>query len=406
MLDRAQCRELLSMQGLLFASAIGLTAGMTATMFYSLGAFIPPLQAEFGWSRGDISLGASFLTIALFLTGTVVGRLCDRFGAATVGALSLLAYAAAVVVMVAVMKELHHFWVAYFCIAVLGVGSTPIVLVRPITTEFQSARGIALGVALTGAGIAGFWVPRLVANVTEVHGWRQAYLALAGIAVLAAPLVWLGFRRLSHGHVGSESQHYLGMSHSEARRKSCYWVLSLMAFAMACGIAGVIVHMLPMFIDLGATPLHAAGIASTVGIASVLGRLAIGYMLDRLPTVLVTIAVLVLASAGIFLLVAAGLAWAYVAAALLGLAAGAEIDLLAYLTVSYFGRRHYGAIYGWQYSVFALGYGLSPYFVGQLHDASGSYVLPLLCSGALIIAAAFSCLWLPKIQPEFAGQAI
>src|SRR3546814_14621322 len=41
---------------LLASAAIGLSAGMTATLFYSLGSFIPSLQAEFGWSRGDISL--------------------------------------------------------------------------------------------------------------------------------------------------------------------------------------------------------------------------------------------------------------------------------------------------------------------------------------------------------------
>ena len=130
MLNTLQRRELISLQRLLYASAIGSTAGMTAVMVYSLGAFIPSLQAEFGWSRGDISLGATSLTLALFFTGSIAGRLCDRFGAAVVGAVSLVAYAIAVVVMVSFMRELHHFWIGYFLVAVLGVGSTPIVLVR------------------------------------------------------------------------------------------------------------------------------------------------------------------------------------------------------------------------------------------------------------------------------------
>ena len=85
----------------------------------------------------------------------------------------------------------------------------------------------------------------------------------------------------------------------------------------------------------------------------------------------------------------------YLAVVLLGLAAGAEIDLLAYLTVSYFGRDHYGAIYGWQYSIFALGYGISPYWVGKLHDFSGGYDAPLIGSGILMLIAAGCCFWLP-----------
>src|SRR3546814_4420412 len=50
---------------LLASAAIGLSAGMTATLFYSLGSFIPSLQAEFGWSRGDISLAVTLMTLAV-----------------------------------------------------------------------------------------------------------------------------------------------------------------------------------------------------------------------------------------------------------------------------------------------------------------------------------------------------
>lgn len=393
--------ELQGNVGLLLASAIGLTAGMTATMFYSLGAFIPPLQAEFGWSRGDISLGASFLTIAIFITGTAAGRLCDRYGAALVGAGSLVLYGLAVILMALLVKDIVFFWAAYFVIAIVGVGSTPIVLVRPITTFFMQARGIALGIALTGAGIAGFWVPRLVAIVTELYGWREAYMALALIAILAAPVVWMGFRGSPGGNRDAQAAPGpgLGISHVEARRIPAYWLLSLMALTMALGIAGVIVHLIPLFTDLGAGPVEAAKIASIMGIASVVGRLGVGVVLDHLPCTLVSIAVLALAAAGILLLWGFGLQYALLATLLIGLAAGAEIDLLSYLTVTFFGPLHYGAIYGWQYSVFALGYGFSPYFVGVLYGLFNGYQVPLLGSALLLGFAAVTCLWLPKAIP-------
>jgi len=388
--------ELRGCAGLLLASAIGLTAGMTATLFYSLGAFIPPLQAEFGWSRGDISLAASLLTMAVFVTGTLAGRLCDRFGAALVGALSLLGYGLAVILMAVVVGDIVQFWVAYFVIAVLGVGSTPIVLVRPITTFFVRARGIALGIALTGAGIAGFWVPRLVAVVTEVYGWREAYMALAVIAILAAPVVWFGFRAIPARTATESSSGGRGISHGEARQTRVYWLLSLMALTMALGIAGVIVHLIPLFSDLGAGAVEAAKIASIIGISSVVGRLGIGVALDHIPCTQVSIGVMVLAAVGILLLWGFGLEYAVLATILIGLAAGAEIDLLAYLTVSFFGHGHYGAIYGWQYSVFALGYGFSPYLIGVLYGFSGAYQAPLLASALLLGCAALICLWLRK----------
>jgi len=380
---------------LLASAAIGLSAGMTATLFYSLGSFIPSLQAEFGWSRGDISLAVTLMTLAVFVSGATAGRLCDRYGAANIGAASLVAYALGVVLLVATSGSIELFWALYALIALLGVGSTPIVLVRPIAAAFEKQRGLALGIALTGAGLAGFWVPQMVAMMTEAAGWRAAYLALAGIAIATAPIVWFGFRSVPQGRKASATvAPPAGVTAAEARRTNRFWLLTVISFAMAAGLGGVVVHLVPLLHDLGADPLAAAGTASLVGLSSVVGRLGIGLLLDRFPAALVSLAVLALAALGIGLLRIDGLAMGAVAAILLGLAAGAEIDLLAYMTASQFGQREYGAIYGWQYSVFALGYGLSPFALGLMRDATGDYALALAVSCLLVGVAALLMLGL------------
>src|SRR3546814_18920988 len=46
---------------LLASAAIGLSAGMTETLFYSLGRVFPSLQAAFGWRRGALSLAGTLL---------------------------------------------------------------------------------------------------------------------------------------------------------------------------------------------------------------------------------------------------------------------------------------------------------------------------------------------------------
>lgn len=383
-------------KGLLLGSAAaGLSAGMTATLFYSLGSFIPELEAEFGWSRGDISLAVTVMTITVFLSGASAGKLCDRYGAANVGAASLVAYAIGVVLLVVTAGDLGLFWTFYAIIALLGIGSTPIVLVRPIAAAFEQQRGLALGIALTGAGLAGFWVPQLVTAVSETAGWRMAYLALAGIAAAAAPVVWFGFRSVPQAAGSRKStSDFNGLTAAQARRTGRFWLLTIISFAMAAGLGGIVVHLVPLLRDLGADPLAAASTASLVGLSSVIGRLGIGYLLDRLPAALVSLGVLALAAAGIALLLADGLSMGAIAAILLGLAAGAEIDLLAYLTAQHFGQREYGAIYGWQYSVFALGYGLSPFALGRLRDGTGNYDLALTLSALLVGCAALLMLGL------------
>src|SRR3546814_18761253 len=72
--------------------------------------------------------------------------------------------------------------------------------------------------------------------------------------------------------------------------------------AMAAGLGGVVVHLVPLFRDLGADHLAAAGTATFVGLSSVVGRLGIGLLLDRFPAELVSLDVLTLAALGIGLM--------------------------------------------------------------------------------------------------------
>ncbi len=224
-------------------------------------------------------------------------------------------------------------------------------------------------------------------------GWRAAYMALAATALLAAPLVWFGFRPVELEAARTTlKQTGHGLTAREARGTRHYWLLSVMALTMALGIAGIVVHLAPLFMDLGKSSLSAARLASLIGLSSVFGRIAVGLMLDRFVPSLVSMAILMMAMLGILLLWASGLTWAPLAVILLGLAAGAEIDLLAYLTARFFGTRAYGAIYGWQYSVFALGYGFSPFLVGRVRDIAGNYQPALVGSAALMAMAALAAL--------------
>ncbi|MBB4633313.1 hypothetical protein [Sphingosinicella soli] len=52
-----------------------------------------------------------------------------------------MAYALGVVILVATAGSIKIFWMLYALIALLGVGSTPIVLVRPIAAAFEKQRG-------------------------------------------------------------------------------------------------------------------------------------------------------------------------------------------------------------------------------------------------------------------------
>ena len=60
-------------------------------------------------------------------------------------------------------------------------------------------------------------------------------------------------------------------------------------------------------------------------------------------------------------------------ALIVGLAAGAELDLMAFLVSRYFGLKHYGALYGGIYIFFSIGAGLAPAMFGWTYDMFGHY---------------------------------
>ena len=390
--------ELAANRGLLAAAALGLTVGMLPGLFYSMGVFMPAWEAEFGWSRGDMSFSLTLATVSMFLFGTVAGRIGDRFGAANVGPLSLFAYGIILTLLPLLISDVWHLWTGYIVLAIVGVPSSAIIMIRPITAAFDARRGIAMGIALTGAGIAGFWVPQLVGYLIELRGWRTAMMALGALPCLAAPFVWLGFRGTGEAAVRRNAAEH-GIEFRAALRMRQFWILSLMAIGMSLGVGGLLVHFVPLLTDLGADSVRAAEIASLLGLASVCGRIGVGLLLDRFPATLVAVATLLVAASGALLLYMFGLGFAPLAVMLIGLAAGAEVDLIAYLCSRHFGVRSYGAIYGWQYSVFVLGYGFSPFLVGLMRDSLGNYDLALLVSATAIVSAGILAPFM-RVPPE------
>jgi MFS family permease len=83
---------------------------------------------------------------------------------------------------------------------------------------------------------------------------------------------------------------------------------------------------------------------------------------------------------------------------LIGFAAGAEYDLLAFLVARYFGMKSYGVIYGALYSFFAVGAGIGPPIFGAAFDTSHSYAQPLAFAGASMLVGALALLFLGRYR--------
>jgi MFS family permease len=80
--------------------------------------------------------------------------------------------------------------------------------------------------------------------------------------------------------------------------------------------------------------------------------------------------------------------WAFASGALIGLALGAEYNLMSYLSARYFGFKRYGVIYGAIFGSFCLGQAVSPPVVGKIYAATGSYRVALMILAVCFLVSA------------------
>lgn len=361
---------------LVLAAALAIGVGTMGIGFYSLGLFVKPLQAEFGWSRAAVSGAATFQQFGIFLSAPLVGWLADRWGARLIAVASFIATPLALLMLTQTGNSVAAWDALWLLVSLAGAGTTPAIWARIVSLRFDAARGLALGLMLMGTGTAAMLAPALLGPVFAQSGWRTAVLVMA----CATLLIGLPASLLV-GTADKPAPEVRARGRFEANRQTL--MLLVIAFLLGLIVAGLIVHLVPMLVDRGMAAADAAQVAAGVGLAVVVARLVVGYLFDRFHAPYVAALFLLSPVVAALLLYAGGPV--VLAALMLGLAAGAEVDMLAYFTGRYASLTNYGATYGGVLGVFCLGAGLGPMLFGKAYDALGGYDAALLGS-ALVLA--------------------
>ena len=176
-------------------------------------------------------------------------------------------------------------------------------------------------------------------------------------------------------HTAVNSGAVVGLSAREAFRDWRFWLMCVSFVAISFGVGGIIPNLENLLGSKNFERDDAVTLASLIGVSVVVGRLGGGFLIDRIWAPAVAVVMLVLPALSCYFLMQGELTYAAAAVAVLlvGLTAGAEQDLMAFLVSRYFGMRSYGVVYGVMYSSFALGAGMGPWVMGRVFEASGSY---------------------------------
>jgi predicted MFS family arabinose efflux permease len=384
------------------AAACGAGAGITGMSFYSLGILIGPLTDTFGWSHAEVSAAKTVLTSGFILTAPFVGYVADRLGVRRIAMLSLGLLSLAMFWMTQIGPSLTSFYLSLLVLAVAGGATTPLVWTRAVASWFHQRRGLAMALTLSGTGVIGVITPPLQNALIQRYDWRAAYVCMGVVALLALIPIALFFRE-NRGTAADASANVPqgdnqalqpGFTVREALHSRVFWQLCGAFFLVGGSVSALSVHLVPLIIEEGLDRGTAAGIASVMGIAVILGRLLTGYLVDRFHPPRVAALFLIAPVLGCLLLLGDHVTMAVVvmAVACIGLAAGSEVDLVPFLTARYFGLKAYGKVYSWIFIAFYTGVGLGPPLLGHMFDRYGNYdlgltwLIPVLALGVAVVA--------------------
>lgn len=368
---------------ILIAGAAGIA--LTTIHIYATGLFFQPLEAEFGWPRAEVSSALVLPSIIAFFLTPLCGRFIDRYGARGVALPGALFYCLAVMALSFTTGWIVSWWLLWalmgFALSVLS----PAVWSTGVASWFDRNRAIALAVAFCGTGIGASLVPILTNWLINNYGWRGAFIGLgcAGIAIVLPILAFFFFdgrhakTKQGSDMVATPAVPLTGYTVRDGLRSRSFFRLAVAGFGGTAAIVGVLVHLVPILGTYGVDRTTAAWLAGLVGIPSIIGRLSVGFLLDRYsgPVVGAISISLPILSVALLVLFPGSVPAAVVAIFILGLSIGGEYDAVIYLSTRYLGLRNFGSLFSYIAALITLGLGLGPALGGLVYDLSGSYQL-------------------------------
>jgi MFS transporter, OFA family, oxalate/formate antiporter len=392
---------------------VGLAAGYPSSYAATATAFILPLTSEFGWGRTVPSLMYVSSMLGIAIGSIWLGNAIERFGAAPVVAFSGVCMGVIMGLLLSTMSGSPGIAVGLcFFAGALGAGTSVGAYLSILPNWFDQHLGRALAISIIGMSVGVTLMPALAARVIALHGWRSAYLTIATLQIpltLATVLAlrWLARRGRMPSNAAALSAR-AGMELSRALKTRAFWIMLVMIVFGSAGVFGISLHFFPLYVDRGVSSALLPTVAVAAGIGTLLGRLSSGLLLDHADVRIVAGATFSIGGAAIAWLALSGQIHLPIAIflppLLIGMALGAESDILTYMVRRFFGSRHCSAIYNRLLVGYYLGAVIGPLSLGWAFDhMRQSWPVIAGLAGSCLIAAMAS-LTLPVPPHDYAPR--
>lgn len=370
----------------------------------TLGLVMPLLMQEFGWTRSFISGAAAATLLVMAVTAPFAGHAADRYGVRATLTFGLLLVGIGCL-LVASTNSPIVFLLGFSGIAAIGFGFVAThVVSTAIARLFETQRGLATGIATSGATGGQFLIVPLIAVLLATLSWRWSFLAVGIACLVLAPLLWwtLSGNGAPAAPARHDETHTLSTDLRFVLRQPAFHIL-LWSF-LICGYttAGVIeTHLIPYAAFCGFGPIPSAtayGLLSAVNLA---GMVAAGWLTDRVNRVALLGSIYLLRGLSFLVLMRVGADYETLVAfaVLFGAVDYATIPVTASLAASHLGLRVMGLTMGLISAGHSVGAAAGAFLGGYLVDLSATYDWVWLSAVALALMAG-ALVFLMREQPR------
>jgi len=382
--------------GYLIIAACASIQAIGVGTYVTFGVFFKPLLAEFDWSRATLSGSHSLAFLISGIFGILVGRLTDRFGPRILMTGTGFFYGFSILLMSTINApwQLYLFYSVFFGI---GLSTVDVIALSTTARWFVRRRGVMTGIVKMGTGSGQMIMPLLASMLIAGFGWRRAYIIIGGMGMVLIVLIAQLLRR-DPAHMGllpdgartetSRSEFVeRETSFREAIRSRQFWTIFFANLAVCFSLMSVILHIVPHAIDIGIPSTAAAGILSTIGGVSMVGRFFIGNTIDRIGNRRSMILCFVLLIIVLLWLQLSKELWMlYLFATVYGFTHGGFFTVISPIVAEYFGIRSHGLLFGMAVFAGTVGGFIGPIFAGSIFDLTASYRVAFwgcLCAAAI-----------------------
>ena len=357
---------------------------------YSFAAFFENFAKEFAAQRADVSWIFGLCGLVYFVLGAGGGMLADRWGPRMV-CMTGMVFIAMGLFLTSLAQSLATVYLSYGLLVGLGIAFVYTPSIACVQPWFNKRRGLASGIASAGVGAGTLVLPVVVSYLLIEVNWREA-LQMMSAGVLLIGLTAGFLLKRAPNLSGNTSGPLPGLTLSATLKTPSFKWLYMGTLLGAPVMFVPFAHISAAARDAGVPDAQAVGLVGLIGIGSLVGRFAIGWLADRMGRIRTLM--LMQGLMGLSYLVWAGAQdpWMFAVFALwFGLSYGSIVSLLPAICMDLFGGRAVSAIIGTLYTGAALGNLLGPVLAGQVFDMTESYALVIWIMLGISALATYSC---------------